>query len=174
MPISTLEVETCTCTAYRHARRDLQVFRNCEFVYTNLSNAFANLGFGPMPFKRILASVISPLSYILCRVTPPRSASVGAKTPLEEREIGLSLQQHNSTHSCTLSCNFVFSQCTNNDSMAQTAAWGVTHIRIGMWANTPPNDVGSDSKQRHKYILDIAIGMMLLMDFPQQQQVSYS
>ena len=55
--------------------------------------------------------------------------------------------------------------------MAQTAAEGVTHIRLGMWANTPPNDVGSDSKQRHKYILDIAISMTLLLDFPQLQQV---
>ena len=53
--------------------------RNCERVYTNLSNAFANFGFGPMPFKCVLTSVISALSYILCRVTPPRSASVGAK-----------------------------------------------------------------------------------------------
>ena len=40
-----------------------------------------------------------------------------------------------------------------------------------MWANTPPNDVGLDSKQCHKYILDIAISMTLLLDFPQQQQV---
>ena len=42
-----------------------------------------------------------------------------------------------------------------------------------MWANTPPNDVGSDSKQRHKYILDIAIAITLLLHFPQQQQLFY-
>ena len=75
MLISTLE----TCAAYRHARRDLQDFRNRERVHTNLSNAVANFGFGPMPFKHVLACVIRALSYILRRVTPPRSASVGAK-----------------------------------------------------------------------------------------------
>ena len=41
--------------------------RNCERVCNNLSIDFANFGFGPMPFKRVLASVISALSYILCR-----------------------------------------------------------------------------------------------------------
>ena len=53
--------------------------RNCEHVYTNLSTAFANFGFGQMPFKRVLASVISALSYMLCKLTPPRSVSVCAK-----------------------------------------------------------------------------------------------
>ena len=94
MLISTLE----TCAVYQHARWDLQVFQNCERVYTNLSNAFANFGFRPMPFKRVLASVIGALSYILCRVMPPRSASIGSKNATRRREIGLSLQQHNSTH----------------------------------------------------------------------------
>ena len=43
------------------------------------------------------------------------------------------------------------------------------------WTLEPtPNDVGSDSKQHHKYILDIAFSMTLLLDFPQQQQVFYS
>ena len=68
-----------------------------------------------------------------------------------------------------MSCNFVFSQHTNNDFTAQTAAEGMTRIRIGMWANTPPNDVG------HNYILDIAISIYvtLILDLPQQQQVFY-
>ena len=38
-----------TCTGYRHARQDLQVFQNCERVYTNLSNAFAAFGFDRLP-----------------------------------------------------------------------------------------------------------------------------
>ena len=121
--------------------------------------------------------VLLPLSLpITCRKQSgiPRLLPEVPKTPLQEREIELSLQQNNLTHCCTLYCDFVFSQRINNDSTAQTAAEGVTHIRIGMWPNTPPNNVGSDSKQRHKYILDIVVSMTLLLDIPQQQQVFYS
>ena len=67
----------------------------------------------------------------------------------------------------------IFSQRTNNDSTAQTAAEGAAHIRIAMWANTPSNDVVSDSNQRYKVILDIAVSMTLLLDFAQQQQVLF-
>ena len=73
--IDTLDIRSVLACLPRST--SFSELRTC--IYTNLSNAFANFGFGPMPFKRVLPSVISALSFILCRVTPPRSASVGAK-----------------------------------------------------------------------------------------------
>ena len=163
MPISTIE----TCPAYRHARRDLQVFRNCERVYTNLSNAFANFGFRPMPFKGVWASVISALSYIQCRVTPPRSASVGAENATR-RTRNWAFTQFDAL------MYFVLQLCIL--SMHQQRLHGTNSCRgrdlhglkCGRHQMT---SIGFETTS-HVYFGHNAT--TLLLDFPQQQQVFYS